>query len=70
MFVCVSFSLSSVSFFFDLFALVAVADVGVWVVDPVSRNDVVMGVGACDAAGVDPTDAGADESYSHKSGQP
>jgi hypothetical protein len=63
LFVCASFSLSSVSFFFDLLALLPPADVGVGLLDPLSRNVVDSGVGA----GVDPTDPGVEESYNKPS---
>ena len=56
-------SLSSASFFLLLLiaALVPPADVGVGWAEPLSRNDVVIGVGACDA-GVEPTEPGVPES--------
>ena len=60
--VCVSPSLSSASFFlFLIAALVPPADVGVGWAEPLSRNDVEIGVGACDA-GVEPTEPGVPES--------
>lgn len=57
--VCASFSLSSVSLFLGLFALFPVAEVGVGLPDALSRYVVDKGVGA----GVEPTDPGAEESW-------